>query len=342
MKRLRVLYLVNEDKIPPDSIEGLSTEEVRLFKVEYDVLQALRDLGHEIRIVGVPDELNPVRDALEDFDPHLAFNLVMHMHGVGIYDAHLVSWLELRKVHYTGTNPRGLLLAHDKALSKKILSYHRIRVPRFAVFPHRRRIRRPSRLAFPLIVKALAEHASLGIAQASIVHDDAALSERVEFIHRNVSPWAIAEQYIPGRELNIGVLGNDRLSTGPVWELFFDKLPSGSEPIATSAAKWNHAYQERIGLRSGPAKSISEEKAEEISRIAKRVYRALGLSGYARIDLRMDEEGRVYVLEANPNPDLSWGEDFADAFERRGFAYGQLVQKILTLGLSYEAPWSLV
>ena len=342
VKRLRILYLVNEEKVPPNSCEGVSPEELRLVKVEYDVLATLRELGHDVRVVGVPDELTPVRNAIDEFQPHVAFNLVMHMHGVGVYDAHLISWLELRKLAYTGNNPRGLLVSHDKALSKKILAYHRIRVPGFAVFPHRRQVRRPKRLKFPLIVKALAEHASMGISQASIVYDDESLSERVEFIHRNVSPWAIAEQYIPGRELNIGVLGNQRLQVGPVWELLFPNLPKGSEPIATSAAKWDKAYQERIGLRSGPAEGISEEQQAELARLAKRVYRALGLSGYARIDLRMDEEGRAYVLEANPNPDLSFGEDFAEAFERVGYSYSELVQKIITLGLSFDAPWKFV
>ena len=339
MKRYRVLVLVNEDKVPPASIEGKSNDEIRAYKVEFDVIVTLRSLGHDVLVVGVPDELTPVRTALGEFRPHVVFNLVMHMHGIGPYDAHLVSWLELRKVHYTGVNPRGLLISHDKALSKKILHYHRVAVPGFAVFPHRRRVRRPKRLEFPLIVKSLAEHASMGISQASIVSDDAALEERVEFIHRNISPWAIAEQYIPGRELNIGVLGNQRLDVGPVWELSFDKLPKGSEPIATSRAKWNEAYQKRVGLRSGKAEGMDDAAEEKLRRLARRVYKALGLSGYARIDLRLGEDGRAYVLEANPNPDLSFGEDFAEAFERVGYTYSELVQKVLTLGLSYQAPW---
>ncbi len=333
------MVLVNEDKLPPDTIDGLTLSQIRPFKVEYDVVTTLRQIGHEVLVVGVPDELSPVRLALEQFEPHVAFNLVMHMHGIGVYDAHLVSWLELRKLAYTGNSPRGLLVAHDKALSKKILAYHRIRVPKFAVFPHKRSVRRPSRLEFPLIVKALAEHASVGISQASIVYDDLALSQRVEFIHRNVSPWAIAEQYIAGRELNIGVLGNQRLQAGPVWELSFRNLPRGAEPIATTAAKWNQAYQERIGLASGPADGFSAAQQAELGHLAKRVYRALGMSGYGRVDLRMDDQGRAFVLEANPNPDLSYGEDFAEGCEQIGYSYKALLQKILTLASSYDAPW---
>ncbi|MHC4379418.1 MAG: D-alanine--D-alanine ligase family protein, partial [Planctomycetota bacterium] len=224
--------------------------------------------------------------------------------GIGLYDAHVVSFLELRHVPYTGVNPRGLLLAHDKALTKKILSFHRIRCPRFAVFQKGKRVRRPAKLEFPLIVKSLAEHASQGIAQASIVHDDEALAERVEFIHRNVSPGAIAEQYIPGRELTVGVMGNQRLEVFPVWELFFDSLPASSEPIATSRVKWDYAYQQKIGLRSGPAEGLDDALQREIQRTARRIYKALGLSGYTRIDLGLSEDVKVYVIEANPNPDL--------------------------------------
>ncbi len=342
MRKLRVLLLVHEDTVPPDSIEGLSEDEVKPFKAEYDVARTLEAMGHQVHVLGVTDTLTSVREAIEDFRPHVAFNLLLHFQGIGLYDAHVVSFLELRHMPYTGVNPRGLLLAHDKALTKKILSFHRIRCPRFAVFQRGKRVRRPAKLEFPLIVKSLAEHASQGIAQASIVHDDESLSDRVEFIHRNVSPSAIAEQYIPGRELTVGVLGNQRLDVFPVWELFFDSLPAGSEPIATSRVKWDYAYQEKIGLRSGPAEDLDGALQREIQRTARRIYKALGLSGYARIDLRLSESGKVYVIEANPNPDLSYGEDFSMGADALGYDYPALLQKLLNLGLRYQAPWRLL
>lgn len=340
MKRLRVLTMMHAELVPPESLEGRSDEEIGKWKMEYDVLAALGALGHDVLTVPVEDELKPVRVALAEFKPHVVFNLLMHFHDAGIYDSAVVSWLELLKQPYTGCNPRGLLVANDKALCKKVLTYHRIRVPRFLSVPLGRGVRKlPKGLAFPLFVKSRSEHASTGIAQASIVRDLDQLQERVEFVHRNVGTAALCEEFVEGRELTIGVLGNQRLETGPVWEVFMDKLPDGAPNIFTSRVKWNSDYQKQIGLRTGPAENLPEEKVAAIDRVARRIYRALGLSGFARIDMRMDAEGRVWILEANPNPDLCFGEDFAETFERVGYSYEALIQKLLNLGLRYNPPW---
>ncbi|QDU83533.1 Ddl-like protein [Planctomycetes bacterium Pla163] len=337
MRRRRILLLVHEGLEPPASIEGLSSQEMAPFKAEYDVRVTLEELGHDVRVLGLGDELGPLRDAITEFEPHVAFNMLVHFRGLANMDAHVISYLELRRLAYTGVNPRGLVLANDKALSKKILAYHRIRVPGFAVFRKGRRAKRPAKLGFPLIVKGATEHASLGIAQASIVYSDEELAQRVDLIQRTVCPEAIAEEYIEGRELTVSVMGNERLETGPVWELSFDNLPAGSEPIATRKVKWDHAYQERIGLRSGPAAELESDVAARLEKLAKRIYKILGLSGYARVDLRMRPDGVPFVLEANPNPDLSFGEDFAESMEKRGYSYPQLVEKLVSLGERHAA-----
>jgi D-alanine-D-alanine ligase len=340
MKRLRVLVLMHADLVPPDSLEGHDDAEVNRWKMEYDVLATLQGLGHDVHYVGVEDDLQPIRDAMTKVRPHIAFNLLMHFHDAGIYDSAVVSWLELRRQAYTGCNPRGLLVAGDKSLSKKVLTYHRIRVPRFLTVPRRGTVRSlPKGLHFPLFVKSSSEHASTGIAHASIVHDLDGLRERVEFVHRNIGTSALCEEYIEGRELTIGVLGNQRLEVGPIWEASMDKLPAGSPNIFTSKVKWDRVYQKQIGLRTGLAKDLPEGAELKIPRLARRIYKALGLSGFARIDMRMDAEGRAWVLEANPNPDLCFGEDFAEGFERVGYTYPQLIQKLLNLGMRYEAPW---
>lgn len=340
MRRLRVILMVHAELVPPASTEGLSEEEVHTFKAEYDVLTTLGDLGHEVRVVGMVDDFAELRATVAEFKPHIVFNLLTHFHEAGIYDSAVVGWLELNKLAYTGCNPRGLLVANDKALAKKVFSYHRIRAPRFFVVPKGRAARRlPSRLEYPLIVKSGSEHASTGISQASIVRDREHLEERVQFIHRNVNTAAICEEYIEGRELTIGVLGNARLETGPVWELSMDKLPEGAPNIVTSRVKWNLEYQRRIGLETFPAEDLKGERGEEFSKLARRIYRALGLTGYARMDMRLDASGRIWVLEANPNPDLCFGEDFAESFEQRGYDYPKLLQKLLNLGLRYEPPW---
>jgi D-alanine-D-alanine ligase len=263
----------------------------------------------------------------------------MHFHGIGLYDAYVVSLLELLRCPYTGCNPRGLMLCNDKVVSKKILGWHRIATPRFAVFPRGREVGRIPPLAFPLFVKSAAEHSSMGIAQASIVHDADDLRERVEFVHRTVGTDVLAEEYIEGRELYIGVIGNRRLQALPIWELTFENLPSGSAPIATERLKWDRAYQDRIGARTGPARELPPELERGIPRLAKRIYRILGLSGFARIDLRLAPDGRLYVLEANPNPDLCHDEDVAESAKAAGIGYTELVQRLLRLGLRWAAPW---
>ncbi len=339
MKRLRVLVLMHEELLPPNSKTGLTEEQIDPWRMEYDVCKALRKLGHEVRQLGVANELVPIRKAIEEWQPQIAFNLLRHFHDITLYDAHVVSYLELLKTPYTGSNPRGLLLASDKELCKKILTYHRIRVPAFAVFREGKPLRRPRKLEFPLFVKSVAEHASFGIAQASIVQDDKHLKERVEFVHESIGTDAIAEQYIEGRELTVGVLGNDRLKVFPVWELLFEKLPEGTAPIATARVKWDRKYQRKIGVKSTPAVDLADSTLKEISRMARRCYRALNLSGFARLDLRLAADGKVFLIDANPNPDLSFGEDFAASAEKAGLPYSKLVQRVLSLGLGYVPAW---
>jgi D-alanine-D-alanine ligase len=239
------------------------------------------------------------------------------------------------KLPYTGCNPRGLLLAHDKALTKQILTYHRILVPNFAVFPLRHKVRRPKRLRFPLLVKSLSEEGSVGISQASVVYDDERLAQRVELIHRQLGTPAIAEQYIEGREIYVGVIGNQRLQTFTPWELLINRLPEGAPNIATAKLKWDYAYQEKVGVETRAAK-LAPEQRRQVEYLSRRIYRILSLSGYARLDYRMTEDGRFYLLEANPNPNISYGEDFAESAEDCGIGYEPLLQKIMNLGLNYQ------
>jgi len=335
MRRLRILVLMHEGLVPPDDLSGqdLATAE---WKTEYDVVSTLKKLGHEVRPLGVKSDLGVIRTAIEGWHPHIAFNLLEEFDGVAIYDQNVVSYLELLHMPYTGCNPRGLMLARDKALTKKVLSFHRIPYPDFMVVPQGRSLKRPKGLAFPLIVKSISEEASLGISQASIVKDDEKLRERVAFIHQSVGTGALIEQYIEGREFYVGVMGNGHLQVLPVWELIMDKLPEDAKRIATQRVKWSRIYQEKYGIRSEQAKNLPDGKAQAIQHLAKRVYRALGLSGYARIDLRMDAAGQVYVLEANPNPQIAHDEDFADSAEKAHYRYKDLLQELLNVGLRWQ------
>jgi D-alanine-D-alanine ligase len=335
MKRLRILVLMHEDLVPPDPLNGQDVAGAE-WKTEYDVVSTLRKLGHDVKPLGVKSDLGVLRSAVEDWKPHIAFNLLEEFDGVAVYDQNVVSYLELLHVPYTGCNPRGLMLARDKALSKKLFSFHRIPFPDFMVVPQGRTAKRPKGLSFPLIVKSVTEEASHGISQASIVQDDVKLKERVEFIHANIGTGALIERYIEGREFYVGVMGNGHVHVLPVWELIMDKLPDDARRIATERVKWSRAYQDKYGIRSEEARNLSEGKAEEIQHLAKRVYRALGLSGYARIDVRMDAAGSVYVLEANPNPQISHDEDFSDSAEKDGYPYKDLLQELLNIGLRWR------
>lgn len=335
----RVLVLMHEDLVPPPSLDGFSDREIVHFKTEFDVVTGLQELGHEVRPLGVHSDLGVIRDAILEWKPHVAFNLLEEFHGVAVYDQHVISYLELMRQPYTGCNPRGLMLAHDKGLAKQILTYHRIRVPEFSIFPRGRKVRPPKRLRFPLFVKSLTEHGSFGIAQASVVQTESELRERVEYLHDQLGTSAMVEEYVEGRELYVGILGNHRLRVLPIMELDFGSLAETGYPIATSKVKWDWEYQRKHGIDSKVVKKIQPELESRLQRLGKRVYRALSLSGYARIDIRLRADGELYVLEANPNPDLAYGEELSSAAEAAGVEYNQLLQQILRLGLSYEAEW---
>ncbi len=196
-------------------------------------------------------------------------------------------------------------------------------------------VQKLEKLAFPLFVKSLTDEGSIGISQASIVHDDEKLAERVDYIHRETGRAAIAEQYIEGREIYIGVLGNDRLVTLPPWELEMKNLASGQANIATGRAKWDPDYQKKVGLVTGPA-AFDKMLIRKFEAMAKQTYRLLNMSGYARLDYRMTEDGRFYLLEANPNPQIAKDEAFARSAKHVGVDYEELLRRLVGLGLRYE------
>jgi D-alanine-D-alanine ligase len=334
LKRLRILLLTHPDLIPPADLKGLGEKELFPWKTEIDVITTLRGMGHEVRPLGVQSELSPIRDEIVGWKPDIVFNLLEEFHGETLYDQNVAGFLELMRIPYTGCNSRGLVLARGKDLSKKLLHYHRIPVPAFAVFPTGRKVVRPPRLGFPLIVKSLDQDASIGIAQASIVETDEKLAERVSFIHQRLGTAAIAEQYIEGRELYVGVVGNDRRHVLPVWELEFGNMRQGTHAIATERVKHDPDYQERRGVMQGPAEGLAPSLAAHIQRLAKRICRTLEIDGYARLDFRLSTAGTPYFIEANPNPEIAERDEFAQSAIYGGFTYPRLLSRIINLGIS--------
>ncbi len=336
MKKLRVMLLVHSTLVPPDDLHHWEDPRMEKYQTEQDVKTALLKLGHEVEVVGVYDDLAPIRKTIEGFKPHIAFNLIEDFAGEGAFDYYVVSYLEMINVPYTGCNPRGLLLARDKALSKKLLTYHRINVPRFDVFPRRRKFKVSARLRYPVIVKSLMEEGSVGIAQASYVENESQLRDRVNLIHEKTQGDAIAEQYIDGRELYITVVGNAKLDVYPFRELVFKYVDEGLPKMATYSVKWDYDYRERWGIDYQFARNLSAEYAERIPKLCKRIYRILGLSGYARFDLRLQRDDQIYVLEANPNPAIAELDDCALSAEKAGIKYPELIQRIINLGLAQK------
>jgi len=338
IKPKRILILAHEDLLPPESIEGLSEKEVAPFQTEWDVYSTLKGMGHDVHTVGVHDDLAPLRRAIEYLKPDVVFNLLEEFHDKAIYDTHVVGYLELLKVPYTGCNARGLLIARDKALSKKVLGYHRIRSPKFFVAQRHHKVRKPKALDYPLIVKTLVLEGSEGIAQASVVHDDKELIERVKFVHEKLLVDAIVEQYIDGRELYSAVLGNGKLTVLPTWEIVLDKLPEESYRIATRKAKWDVDYQKKHGIELTRARELTEAVERQIASISRRICRRLGIDGYCRIDFRLAKDGQLFFLEANPNPDIADDGEFVGAAKAAGMSYDALLERILQMALKRAGP----
>lgn len=339
MRKLRVLVLMHEDLIPPEDTSTRDGPTIVPWRTEHDILAALKELGHDTQVVGVHDDLQVLRDALDSYKPHVTFNVLEEFHGVSLYGQAVISFVELLRCAYSGCNPRGLMIAHDKLLTKKILTWHRIRTPRGIVVPVGQKPRKLGRLAYPLLVKSVVEDASLGIAQASVVSNDEKMRDRVEFMHSQYGVDALVEEYVDGRELYVGLIGNARVEALPIWEMTFNDWPEDAPRIATQRVKWSAAYQRRHDIRTGPAEDLTPEAQREIARVCRGVYRALGLSGYARIDLRLAPDGRVSVIEANANPDLARDEDFAESARASGLEYPALIQKILNLALAWRPLW---
>jgi D-alanine-D-alanine ligase len=339
MRKLRILVAVHETLIPPESLKGHEQSEIDEWRTEYDVVSHLNKAGHDVRCIGLLDSLTELRTTIQEWRPHLVFNLLEEFDGIAKHDQHVVAFLELLRQPYTGCNPRGLMLSRDKVLSKQLLAYHRIPTPQFAVFPRGKRVRVPPKMRYPLFVKSATDDASLGIAQASVCPDAASLKERIEFVHEQTESDALVEEYIEGREIYVGVLGNDRLTTLPVWEMTFGSLPEGQAPIATRKVKWDRRYQVRHGITTNAAESLPDAVMMQLGRLTKRIYRALHLTGYARMDFRLRADGAVYVLEANANPNLAEEEDLARSARAAGIDYDELLARILSLGAGYQAAW---
>ena len=330
-RRLDITVLVDPVTIPPDDRELRHPPNKPI--TEYHVCGALRHLGHRVTVLGAEYDIASVAKTLAQQSPDLVFNLTEQFCGDRRLDKNIAALLELLEIPFTGAGAMGLMLARDKNLCKQILTLHRIRVPSFMALPHNRTVRVSKNLPYPMIVKPAFEDSSEGIANASLVYDAEALLERAAFIHERWQQDAIAEEYIEGRELYVSVLGNKRLTVLPPRECAFNAEGDEGPTILTYRCKWDDDYRQKWKIDFGFAEDLNSNVLRSIQRICKRVYRALQLQDYGRIDLRLTPDDKLVILEANPNPDIAYGEEVAEAAEKAGIDYESLIDRIVRLAL---------
>jgi D-alanine-D-alanine ligase len=337
MSRLKivVLYdrvLVDEEEESASADKSPVVRTLDKKEVEEEVAEALTKLGHEPalhELDGTPKSLL----ALTRLECDLVFNLTESFADDDTADFKIASFLELIGKRYTGSGTHGLLLAQDKAIAKKIFAFHGIHTPVFAR-SFRGRLDFSHDLQFPVIVKPAREDGSIGIEFSAVVSSIRELMERMDWLHANFDSPVLIEEYIEGREMYVGVIGNDKPEALPVIELDLSKLPDGTPRIAAAEVKWGKGTKAYRDTKSAVATDLPEETVTALQQTAVAAFQALELRDYGRVDMRLQTDGRVHVIEVNPNPWLSSKAEFAMAARKAGRSYTQLVGEIVELAMA--------
>ena len=332
-KKLKVLVLFDTAGTPPEDQDFSKEFKTEEWKTESHVVRALKKLGHDVHTLGIYEEIDLLYETIKKLQPDIVFNLTEHFGGKGYLDKAVVGLFEMMGIPYTGCGSAGLMLCRHKGLSKKLLTFHRIKNPPFALIRRERQPRIPERLKLPCIVKMANDDASMGISQASYVETEDELKERITFVHEKLNDDAMVERIIPGRELYVSIMGKKRLSVLPFWEMSFGKMKNDHEAFATYKTKWDEGYRKRWGIKNDSAKDLPDDLVKHIIHTCKRTYRILKINGYARLDLRLTPHNEIVFIEANPNPYIARDEDFSESAKAAGIDFPTLVQKILNLGL---------
>jgi D-alanine-D-alanine ligase len=334
--KIVVLYdrvLVDEDPPQPVPAERAPvTRSLDRKEVEEEVAEALARLGHE----PVLYELDGTQKSLlglARLECDLVFNLAEAFAGDDTADFKIAAFLELLGRRYTGAGTHGLLLAQDKAIAKKIFAFHGIHTPVFARC-YRGRLDFSHDLQFPVIVKPAREDGSIGIEFSAVVSSIRELMERMDWLHANFDSPVLIEEYIEGREIYVGVIGNDKPEALPVVELDLSKLPDGTPRIAAAEVKWAKGTKAYRDTKPAVATDLPGETVLELHKTAIAAYQALELRDYGRVDMRLQPDGRVQVIEVNPNPWLASRAEFAMAARRSGRTYPELIGEIVDLAMA--------
>lgn len=329
MKKLKILLVFDSPYATPRGYDFKEEFTKIDWATEAEAFNALKDIGHQVNLLGLYKDITLLLDEVRENKPDVVFNLTEVFSQKSHLDKNVAWLLEMLDMPYTGATPASLLICNNKALSKKILSYHRIKIPHFYTFYKNRRIWLPKRLKLPIIVKPLCEEASRGISQASVVDNEESLIERVKFIHQSLNMDAIAEEYIDGRELYVSILGNKRIRVLPFREMKFGQFPEDEPRITTYKAKWDYNYREKWGIKNVFAGRLPNGVDKKIEETCKRAYHALNMQCYARFDIRVTSGSEVYIIEANANPSLLRYDEVAQSAEKAGIPYDKLLEKII-------------
>jgi D-alanine-D-alanine ligase len=338
MSTLKVVVLYDREIVdeaadqPQASDRSPVVRELERKEVEEEVAEALRKHGHDATLYELDGSSKGLL-GLARLDCDLVFNLTESFGGDDTADFKLAAFLELLGRRYTGTGSFGLTLAQDKAVAKKIFAFHGIRTPVFAR-SFRGRLDFSHDLHFPVIVKPAREDGSIGIEFSAVVHSIRELMERIDWLHANFDSPVLIEEYVEGREMYVGVLGNDNPEALPVVELDLSKLPDGAPRIAAAEVKWGKGTSAYRDTKSAIATDLADETVLALQRTAVAAYQALELRDYARVDMRLQADGVVQVIEVNPNPWLSAKAEFAMAARKSGRPYAELVQEIVELAMA--------
>jgi len=321
---------------PPEPAPARKTRKVRKKHPKEDreeVFDALQKLGHD-PFYQILDGRSQTMVALARTDADLVFNLTESYAGDDTMDMNIAAYLDLIGKPYTGAGPQGLYLAQDKTLAKKIFAFHGVRTPFFAT-SFKGKLDHSHDISFPLIVKPSSEDGSIGIDSGSVVESVKDLMERIHYIQEEFDSPALIEEYIEGREIYAAIIGNDNAEVLPLVELDLSRLPKGTPKIAGTEVKWEKETEAYKVTKSAVAEDIDEKTAKVLSDTALSAYRALKLRDYGRIDMRLaTKKGEVYVIEANPNPWLYSGAEFAMAAKKAGRNYTALIEEIVNLALA--------
>lgn len=311
---MKVLVLCHQELVPPNKKISIKQAEYFPWRTEYFVSHALKENGHQVFFCGLLDQLRPLRHAIQHHKPDVVFNLLEEFDFEGMLEGFVVDAIEQFQLPYTGCHSEGLIIAKNKLATKVILASSRVLVP--------------GARDFPKIVKLTTEDSSRGISAKSIVNSQNEMRQRTVYLKKKFGGSVFSESYISGRELHVGVLPNGLVT--PVWETVFTK--SVRQPILTESLKWNFDKRDRLGIHLRKA-SLNGEFEQNVKNMAKKSYKSLRLNGCARIDIRLTSDGKPYVLEVNPNPDLARWDEFAMCAKSAGVSYNELIDMILNFAI---------